>query len=204
MKVQGVLRPKNDWVIPAYALDMLWVTTPKGVASELHLDGSFMLDPVQEAVSQIQLRWGNPTGSLLTFWEAYDAEYSLSLQWDGHVVLGGFIERTHILDHDDLPLMIVEMVGGAYPIGFKMLPTMEMLQQGNFSRDNDFDPTHENQWYSLLLPLESPLSDFVHHALVNGSAIDCYAHFADDESRWHQLMGMPLVLDKLTLLSTGI
>lgn len=203
MTVSGVVRPEK-WAFPPYALDMLWLTTASGEASALQLDGSFSLENVTYPVSALQLRWGNARGSVLTIWETNTTQTPLQLKWDGKTTIGGFVERTHILEFNDMPMMVVEIVGGVYPRSFMMLPSLEQLQMTDaFTRDQQPDPSEEENWYSVLLPLESPFVDFVHHALVNGSAIDAYAHLANDDDNWHQLTGMPLILEQLTLLSTS-
>jgi len=56
-------------------------------------------------------------------------------------------------------------------------------------------------WYAFLLPLESPLSDFAHHALVNGYIVDCYGTLAEDGAGFEQWLGLPLLLESMTLFS---
>lgn len=187
--------------LPSYTRGHLWLTTPDGQAVQINRDGSFVL-PERD---QLELRWAHPEGSALTTWPNLTGENRYQLEWDGIVRLGGFIDRTHILeDLQGIPLMVVELTGGAYPADYRRWPTLNTLREGAYSRDDvdEIDPSDSGHWYSLLLSLDSPLVDFVHHALVNGSTVDCYATFGEENARWQDLIGLPLLLDSITLLST--
>lgn len=201
--ISGKLRLTEGWSFPAYATDMCWLSTSTGGVSAIQIDGSFSFENAEDSPSKIQLRWGNPAGSPLTSW-TIDSSDSLMLAWNGKVTLGGFIERSHLLEFEDVPLMVIELVGGAYPTAYTALPDLKTLQAGPFARTPDFDPAEYEYWYALLMPVESPLADFAHHALVNHMAVDCQAQLADNREKWHHVVGMPLVLNQITLLSSSV
>jgi hypothetical protein len=92
--------------------------------------------------------------------------------------------------------MVIEMTGGVLPFGTPRLPSLEDLRR----RPYESSPTFLEDspaWYALIAMLDDPFLDFMHHALVNGQAVDCYAHLA--EEGYEQIVGLPLMLDALTL-----
>jgi hypothetical protein len=198
----GHFEPLVENRLPDYAREMLWLKPNNAHPVKINPDGSFH---GFATCTHLELRWANPAGAVLTTFNFDTEQRGEQLDWDGWVRLGGFIERTHILEHDGLPLMIIELSGGAYPPTYRRWASREDLIAGPFSHEeeNIHDPSRDGHWYSLLLPLESPLVDFVHHALVNGNAIDCLAEFSQTEMGWHELVGLPLIVDSLTLLSSG-
>jgi hypothetical protein len=185
--------------LPNYAQKNLWLRTATGQAIHLGPDGSFTL-PVSD---RLELRWAHAEGPVLTYWQSLAGENRYHLEWDGLIKLAGFVDRTHILEYHGLSLMMAELIGGAYPANYRRWPTLEDLQKQPFTREEiTSDPGQDKHWYSLLLPTDSPLADFVHHALVNGTAIDAVATFGDEIGKWHKLVGLPLLLESLSLLSS--
>jgi hypothetical protein len=184
--------------LPTYAQQNLWLRTATGEAIQLEPDGSFTL-PVSD---HLELRWAHPEGPPLTVWRSLEGENRYHLEWDGLIRLAGFVDRTHILEYQGLPLMMAELIGGSYPANYRRWPTLADLQKQPFTRDEErHDPSQDRHWYALLMPVDSPFADFVHHALVNGTAVDVVASFGDEASQWHKLVGLPLVLESLSLLS---
>ena len=105
----------------------------------------------------------------------------------------------HIMSVDELDLMVIEVSGGLIPDGFTRLPSLEDLKQNTFRRDSFYSGEQDEHWYAFLLPLESPLVDFAHHALVNGHAVDCYGSLADEQAELHKMVGMPFLLESMSL-----
>ena len=48
---------------------------------------------------------------------------------------------------------------------------------------------------------ESNLAALAQDALVSGLAVDAYTALANDANGWHEIVGLPLLLDTLTLLA---
>ena len=197
---QGIFKPLQASELPDYSQSLWWLSNERGEAVQIKPDGSFEISPSLK----LELRWAHPAGAVLNRWQI-DPVPPYELQWDGIIRLGGFIERTHIVEDNGLGLLVAELVGGAYPQTYQGLPSLADLQAKPFVRDEtEADPSGDGHWYSLLVPLESPFADFLHHCLVNGNALDCQCSLGDDESAWHELVGLPLIVEGLSLLSTQI
>jgi hypothetical protein len=187
-----------DLTLPSYAETMLWLKSSDGQAARIQTPGKVDIS----ASAPLTLHWGHPDGSPLHRWTATPPNQSLV--WDGLVRLGGFVDRSHILEFHGLGVMVVELMGSIYsPSQFPTLPSLEDLKNGPYQREDAQYPEPEH-WYSLLIDLDSPFADFLHHALVNGNAIDCTASLGDDEGGWHELVGLPLLVESLTLLAPGM
>lgn len=198
MLSQGIFKPLEANELPEYSQNLWWLTNERDTATQINSDGHFEIQPSLK----LELRWANPAGAMLTHWQI-DPVPPYELAWDGIIRLGGFIERTHIVEYEGLGLLIAEMVGGAYSPNYQTLPSIADLQNKPFRRDeSESDPSSANHWYSLMMPLESPFADFVHHCLVNGNALDCQCTLGEDEGMWHELVGLPLIVESLSLLST--
>ena len=184
--------------LPAYAEDMLWLKPDDGPAIQIPPQGQADIP----SAAAFTLHWAHQEGSPLYRWISVTDNSHLT--WDGLVRLGGFVDRSHILEFHGLGLMVIELMGSIYlPSEYPSLPTFADLQAAPYKREDAryLEPEH---WYSLLVDLDSHFADFLHHALVNGNAIDCTASLGDDEGGWHELVGLPLLLETLTLLAPGM
>jgi hypothetical protein len=200
MLAQGVFKPLVDNELPEYSQELWWLTNERGEAVQFDEAGRFEISPSLK----LDLRWAHPAGAVLNRWTMHPVP-PYELNWDGVIRLGGFVERTHIVEFDGLGLLIAELVGGAYPQTYQGLPSLADLQAKPFARDeSESDPSGDGHWYSLLVPLESPFADFLHHCLVNGNALDCQCRLGDDEGGWQDVVGLPLIVEGLSLLSTQL
>ncbi len=194
MSVEGQLT--NSFSIPGYAQDMLYVVTDAGVAQTLGKNGQFALETLPEG--QVRITWGTSEGPILTYWNNVSM---LDLEWDGHIKVGGFIERLHAHEVGGLELIIVEVVGGAFPVNHTGLASLADMRQGIFARPADTEPLGTGQAYPFVVLAESNLAALAQDALVSGLGVDAYGSLASEASRWHDVVGLPLLLDNLTLLA---
>jgi hypothetical protein len=108
------------------------------------------------------------------------------------------LNTAHVISLEELDLMILELNG--FPLADSpRLPNLEQLRAGPYQADNTLEVPERTYWYALALPLDSPLTDFAYQSLVNGNAIECYASLADPSVGLHKVVGMPFVLDSVTL-----
>src|SRR5437867_2036319 len=107
----------EDFAIPAYAQDMLYIVSEDQTAQARGRYGKYKLNQMPEGPLSITWGLGGPT---LVIWTR--APEGPALRWDGHVKVGGFIERFHGLEVGGLEVVIAEVVGGPFPIDHVGLP----------------------------------------------------------------------------------
>lgn len=186
----------DDFRLPVYAQDMLFVVTGAGSAAAQGPQGSYLLDHPPEGA--LRVTWGAADGPTLAFWP--DAEQA-HLRWDGRVKVGGFIERLHARELGGLEVIIIEVVGGPFAADHVGLPSLNDMKHGIFARPSDTEPFGQGQSYPFIILAESNLAGLAQDALVSGLAVDAYGSLASEAGGWHELVGLPLLLDSLTLLA---
>jgi hypothetical protein len=178
-----------DLKIPKYAREMLWLT-----AGEQFTTNQFEQD-LNISETPILLRWGNPQGAVMARWAAIADK----LSWQGQVEVRGTVEAVHLLTVKNLDLMVIEIVGNVPLTPIARFPNLADLREQPFERSPFRETDMPPSWYAFLLPLDSPLGDFAHHSLTHGGSIDAYGTLADEKSGFHTFLGMPLVMESLTL-----
>ncbi|MEP7289232.1 MAG: hypothetical protein ABI947_26065 [Chloroflexota bacterium] len=186
----------DDFRIPNYAQNMLYVLTETEAVQAQGKQGTFALHAPSEGL--VRLVWGTPDGPPLAFWENSERH---NLQWDGRVKVGGFVERLHALEVGGIEVVIIEVIGGVFSADHVGLPSLNDMRHGVFARPSDSEPLGDRQAYPLIILAESNLAGLAQDALVSGLAVDAYGSLANEASSWHELVGLPLLLDSLTLLA---
>jgi hypothetical protein len=200
--------------IPEYAQDMLYI----GVQNIEHVEptrgelGEFALPyVVRDPHPAIYLMWGSVNGPLLGYWrspkitnmglseQAYVPH--LNLKWDGRIHVGGNVERIHAFQVEDTELIVAEIVGGVFADDYIGLPTLEDMRTGKNTRPVEQEPLRGDQVYTFLVEAESNFAALLQDALVSRITVDASGILAEDEEGWHQLLGLPLLLDTLTLIA---
>ncbi|MHB8626768.1 MAG: hypothetical protein ACYDBJ_18545 [Aggregatilineales bacterium] len=171
---------KMQWRVPSYAQDRFVIRTD---------------------VDFVNLHWLDTSGPVLTYWNL--PSRGESVNWGGVVNVGGFIERLHARRIAEVDFIIAEVVGGAFPADYTNLPTLADMNAGVFSHPPDIGPADVAQTYPFILEADSHFAALAQDALVSRLAVDVSGHFAPDEDRWHEVCGLPLIADALTLLSAG-
>lgn len=177
--------------VPLYAKNMLWMTSSAGFEQRLPESLQMTLPELSEGLT---LRWGTAQGSPLRYW----SDTTKNLIWNGHVRVNGHIDCSHLMTLEHTEILILEIHGSLIPLDQPRMPSLEDLKKSPFER-SPFLENIEEAWYAFVLELDSPFADFTHHALVNGQAIDCYGRLADEAAGFHRLVGLPLLLESLTL-----
>ena len=187
----------TEFRIPVYAQDMLYVVSGDHSVQTTGKQGQFALDT--EPDEMLTLAWGTPDGPTLALWE--EVPKSLKLGWDGRVCIGGFIERLHAREVGGLEVVVIEVVGGPFASDYIGLPSLDDMRRGIFARSPDAEPVGDEHVYPFIVLAESNLAALAQDALVSGLSVDAYGVLADDDGQWHELVGLPLLLDSLTLLA---
>jgi hypothetical protein len=185
---------ESDWRIPPYAQDMLWVRGGDRAVKTSGPRGAFALDAEPAA---LRLAWGTADGPPLCLW--HHSPYV----WQGTVGVGGFIERLHAFEAHGLELVVAEIEGGLLPTNYCRLPTCAQMQRAPFRRDPETEqPLPESFIYLFLALADSVQAEYLHHAMVGQLAVDCFATLGPQQGGWHELVGLPLLLDSVSLLAS--
>ncbi len=180
---------------PTYALDMLWWVADDFQHMVELSQGELSIPP---AIQNLRLCWGTPQGSPMQTWQNLPEE----LAWNGAVAVHGHVESAHITSWQGEEWLVIELSGRLLPSTWRMLPRLLDLQSAPYQPRISIDLAETLHWYAFLMPLDSPFIDFVHHALINGYAVECYGGLAGQKSQLQNLLGLPLVLDQMTLHSS--
>lgn len=210
-----------DYALPAWAQDHLTLALwdrdagpeqplVSGPASGPH--GAFDL-PLSDAAAQqmalgglregpqqvVSVGWGadRDPGLVELPWRA-DGR----LGWDGCVTLLGYVEQLHLLEWDELPLAVLEVVGHVAPFTYRRLPPLPLPATGDrhsLHTDRHLHDTPEHACY-LLADADSPLAALAQDALVSSLQVVALASLGEQAAGWHELVSLPLVLDSLTLI----
>jgi hypothetical protein len=197
MTIHGQLT--DQFEIPDYAQDMLFLVTSAGAVRAQGDHGRFTLEQLYE--EPLHLAWGAPEGPTLAIWNAVSNGKPLNLGWDGRVTAGGFVERLHAREVGGLDILVAEVFGGAFPADYIGLPSLEDMRRGVFGRPAGSEPAVRSQTYPFIILAESNFAALVQDALVSGLAVDAYGALASDDGHWHEVVGLPLLLDAITLLA---
>lgn len=173
--------------VPNYALPMLWLAAPDRSPQQLTTNETMI-----EGGDDLALRWGTPDGAVLFHWEGQ------SIRWLGAVAIEGHIDRLHIIDD----LIVIEVIGYPIEIRQRRLPTLAMLKEEPFDRDSFASYPDDEYWYAFVMDIDSDFVDFANHALVNGGLVQLFGGLATDDNDLQRVVGLPLVLDSMTLLGS--
>jgi hypothetical protein len=194
-----------DWQIPAYAQNMLWMQQDAHAAQTHGPRGAFTLDVPGEGVAAMQLVWGAAGGPPLTVWHRPEIEAPFVVGWQGTVKIGGFVERLHALTVRGLALVVAEVEGSLLPAHYRRLPTLVQMQSVPFIRqDADAQPLTRDHVYTFIAGTDTIQAEYLHHAMISELALDCYATLAPQKGQWYEVVGLPLLLEAVTLLAPGV
>ena len=82
------------------------------------------------------IHWVDGDGPTLAYWALPESEteavnnINAAFEWDGRVIVGGFVERLHVRRLGDVDLVIAEIVGGVFPANYRNLPTLADMREG--------------------------------------------------------------------------
>ncbi len=187
----------SNFRIPSYAQDMLYLVSAGTATPARGKQGHFGMERAPEL--PLRLVWGGANGPTLAVWQTIPDQGNL--EWDGRVRVGGFVQRLHARELGGLEIVIAEVVGGSFPVDHVGLPSLDEMRRGIFARPSDEEPLDQDQSYPFIILAESNLASLVQDALVSGIAVDAYGALASEAGGWHEVVGLPLLLDTLTLLA---
>ncbi|MCC6805039.1 MAG: hypothetical protein IT319_19315 [Anaerolineae bacterium] len=187
------------WAIPAYARDLLWLTSESGAAKLEGARGLFTLDAPAPVLT---LRWGGADGPALAQlrWQAD------SLDWDGVVRVGGYIDALHITELDDLPAPVTILHVGGQPLkpGVSAFPGRAARRAVPYPVPSFFDGIADDvdETVTTWMALEdSPTLTLAQDALVSKLPVYCFGRLAEQDAGWHDLFALPIALEGMTLFA---
>jgi hypothetical protein len=189
----------SRWRIPAYAQEMLWLETPSETVKAEGERGIFTLST---PASVLVVRWGGEDGPPLAQlrWQAD------SLDWDGAVRIGGYVDAMHITDALDLPDAVTILHLGGQPLKANSAPFPTYSQRKRVPypvpsfHEGIADEVAEGvtTWVAFA---DSAVLVLAQDALVSKLPVYCYGSLADEDAGWHDRFALPIALDGMSLFA---
>lgn len=187
----------STWTIPDYARDMLWLETDSDVVQAEGPRGLFTLESPADVLT---LRWGGESGPALAQFRWQPD----TLEWDGAVQTGGYIDAMHLTDLPRMPEPIVVLLVGGQPLkpAVTAFPRAEARRQAPYPVPSFFDgladevPEGITTWVSF--EGSAPLA-LAQDALVSKMRVFCFGHLA--ETAWQDYLALPILLEGMTLFA---
>lgn len=187
------------WTIPAYARDMLWLEGAGEVVQARGPRGDFALEAPSPVIT---VRWGGAAGPALTQlrWQVD------TLEWDGSVRIGGFVDALHITEQLGLPDALTVLHIGGQPLkpDAHPYPAYPTRKQVPYAPPSFFDALADDvdesvtTWMALS---DSPVLVLAQDALVNKLRVACYGSLAEDAAGWHDAFALPIILEAMSLFA---
>jgi hypothetical protein len=187
----------SQWRIPNYAQGMLWVETPGDTVQAEGEFGRFTLSAPAEIIT---LRWGGAEGPALT-----QLRWTVdTLDWQGTVQIGGFVDAMHITEALDLPEPVTVLTVGGQPLHPRSHPYPGINQRRRVPYpvpafgDSVAEEITEgvSTW---IVFAESPVAVMAQDALVSKLRVHCFGSLADQDAGWHDYFALPIALEALTI-----
>ncbi len=187
------------WNVPAYARDLLWLESDSRAVAVEGAAGLFTLDAPAEVLT---VRWGGAQGSALqqVRWQVD------SLEWDGAVAIGGYVDSMHITEIDGLPAPIVVLSIGGQPLkpGITPYPNRAARRAIPYPVPDFYAAIADNIEESVTTWIafdDSPALTLAQDALVSKLRVCCFGHLADQKAGWHEHLALPIALEGMTLFT---
>ena len=189
----------SSWTIPAYAQPMLWLTTE---ADAVRVEGAHGLFTLTAPADALTLRWGGADGAALAQfrWQVD------TLEWDGAVRVGGFIDAMHITTIPQLPAPIVVLHVGGQPLkpGVKPFPALADRARTPYSIpawDDGIEDAIDEGVTTWMAFDEDPALTLAQDALVSKLRVYCFGRLAGQRDGWHEHFALPIALEGMTLFA---
>ena len=189
----------SRWIIPEYAQGALWI---EGDASDpAPAIGEFGMFSLARPSQMVNVRWGAPDGAILARlrWQ------SDSLEWDGAVNVGGYIDAIHLTSVDGIEVAIGILYMGGQPLAPSQKPYPRRAERAAPIAQAEFHaglaaeaPETLTTW---LVSEESPLLTFAQDSMLNNTRLYCFGRLAEQGSGWETQFALPILLESITLFA---
>jgi hypothetical protein len=198
-ETRNQLTSPEIWQIPAYAQDMLYVDSVSGTTKAFGGTGEFELITPSPYVTVYwrDVHQGTPLAHL--DWKAD------SLEWDGQIRIGGYVDAVHMTNpNDDSQSVVIFHLGGQ-----PLLPHTEPYPSATDRRTKfikaDFHaglsvntPDGFSTW---IIGKDSPLARVAYDSMLNNFRLHCFGRLAGEGSGWDTVCALPIVLESLTVFN---
>lgn len=189
----------DDYEIPAYAQDRLWLDSEGGAARCEGESGLFSLNAPAQILT---LRWNGADGIPLTAlnWQADN------LGWDGSIRLGGIVEAIHLTELEDveMPMALIYFSGQSLKPELRPFPDASQRQLSRIQPPEFLNGINELE-HPMTVPLitfaESPLVAIAQESLMQKNPLYVFGKLADEEDEWHEYFALPLVWESVTVFA---
>ena len=178
---------------------MLWLTTE---ADAVRVEGAHGLFTLTAPADTLTLRWGGADGAALAQfrWQVD------TLEWDGAVRVGGFIDSMHITTIPQLPAPIVVLHVGGQPLkpGVKPFPALADRARTPYpipSWGDGIDDAVDEGVTTWMAFDEDPALTLAQDALVSKLRVYCFGRLAGQRDGWHEHFALPIALEGMTLFA---
>ncbi|MDX1993845.1 MAG: hypothetical protein SF029_15770 [bacterium] len=186
-----------NWRIPTYARAALWIETDTGTVP---LESEVGLFTLNYPAALLTLRWGSPDGPALARlpWKPD------SLDWDGTVKMGGYVDAIHVTEIGGIsyPVTVIYMGGQPLKASTSGFPDAALRNRPPYPAPEFYAGLAAEVGQSAttwLVPDESPMAAMAQHAMMNNLRLYFFGRLADDNSGWAAHFALPLLLQAATL-----
>lgn len=187
----------SRWSIPTYAQGLLWIETD---AETVKTEGEHGLFTLTTPAPMLVVRWGGADGPAL----AQRRRQADSLDWDGSIQIGGYIDAMHTTEALDLPdaVTVLHVGGQLLKAGTAPFPARGQRRRVPYPTASFFDALADEVAESVTTWMafsESPVLFMAQDALVSKLPVHCFGSLADQAAGWHDLFALPIALEAMTL-----
>lgn len=187
----------SSWLIPQYARGALWLETESCTVQTEGDYGQFILNA---PASQLTVRWGGDHGPALArlSWQVD------TLDWDGRVRVGGYVDAIHVTELPGItyPITVIYMGGQPLKQGAIGFPDTSIRAAVPYPTPEFYAPLAAEVKQAIttwLVPDESPLATVAQRALMDNLRLHFFGRLSDDESGWGSYFALPILLQAVTL-----
>lgn len=191
----------SNWRIPKYARDQLWVEGDSGAGRASGEFGEFELPA--GGTSPVTIYWRDVHKGAALVRLPWRAD---SLDWDGGVRIGGYVDAMHITNIADGELTVAIIYLGGQPLRNSLRPydtaadreTPEFMPSFHAALASDVTETIST-W---IAPFDSPLTGIAQDAMQNNMRLHCFGRLADESSGWDRFFALPIILESMTVFGS--
>jgi hypothetical protein len=198
-ELSGQLAVKG-WRIPQYAQNSLYLETESATVKAEGQSGLFTLPA---PASQITVRWGHEEGAALASlpWRVD------SLEWDGEVNIGGYVDAVHLMTIDEAEGEFAAVIClGGQPVhrGAALYPAAASRTKSAYTHPDFYamiDDSVLETNTTWLAAEDSPLLTLAQDAMLNKLRVIFSGRLSPDGAGWDKLLALPLRLESVTLFT---